>query len=394
MMLLNISVCVLIFLVGFNLKKLFPDFTHSDNKTLNKLFFYHFFIAIAFHFYVDTFGGDAQHYWFEAKVIPFSEILELMSSGNATGYMFLFNYVPSNLLELSFFTGNMGYALVGYVGFIYLYRLCKLIETKEYSLSQLKFMRVSIFPWILFLPNLHFWSSGIGKDVVLFTSIIVFVYSLQHVKRRWIGILISMLLSFAVRPHITLFLIVAFGCAYLLDGKLKTYQKLLIVGVFIAGFIGLIDYVVQFVQLESLEVGVIEEFSSNKAKNLALATTGSAVDTSGYPFVFKIFTFLYRPLFFDINGVLAIVGSFENLFLLIFTGLVITNKPITGFKRGSTLIKGMLFFFLLGAISFSMILGNLGIMLRQKNMFIPLFLIFGLWVLYLNARSKFKTLKS
>ncbi|MGB1451712.1 MAG: hypothetical protein ACPG7E_08400, partial [Marinirhabdus sp.] len=31
----------------------------------------------------------------------------------------------------------------------------------------------------------------------------------------------------------------------------------------------------------------------------------------------------------------------------------------------------MLFFFLMGTISFAYILGNLGIMLRQRNMFLP-----------------------
>jgi hypothetical protein len=74
----------------------------------------------------------------------------------------------------------------------------------------------------------------------------------------------------------------------------------------------------------------------------------------------------------------------------LFTVMVFRNGPVKGFKKGNFLLKGSAIFFILGALSFSLILGNLGIMLRQKNMFYPLFLIFGLWIYYYKYSSSIK----
>jgi len=390
MMILDICVCILVFLVGFNLKHLFSGFSRKDNKILNLLFFYHFAVAIIFHFYISSFGGDALYYWSEPKNMSLGEVIALLKRGSATGSIYLINFIPSKLLQLSFFTGNMLYALIGYVGFIYLYRMILGIFENKFELSKIKLLSFSLIPWVLFLPNLHFWSSGIGKDCILFTCIIAFVYSLQNISRRWILLVVTIVLSLAIRPHITLFLLVAFGIGFLLDGTLKTYQKIIISLVFVVGFVAIFDYVITFIQLESIESNVIEEYATKKASQLNQATSGSGVDISSYSFPLKVFTFLYRPIFFDINGFLAVIASFENLILLWFSTKLLFKKPWQAFKRASAIVKGMLVFFLLGTISFSLILGNLGIMLRQKNMFIPLFLLFGIWVLYNNQSAQTK----
>jgi hypothetical protein len=382
MTLLDICICTIIFLVGFNLKNFFSGFNSSDKRWLNRLFFFHFLVAITFHFYIDANGGDAIKYWNLPKYGTFEDVWFLVVNRRASSFMYFFNFFPANTLELSMFTGNMIYALLGYLGFIYLFKTIKELFIDAETLYSIKLLRVSIFPLFLFLPNLHFWSSGIGKDVILFFCIIIFLYSLLDVRKRMVLFLISLLLSILIRPHITLFLLIAFSVGYLIDGRLKGYQKILVFLMLIAGFVSMFQYVVQFIQLDSLEVSSIEEFANTRVSNLSRQRTESSIDITSYPFPLKVFTFLYRPLFFDITGALAILSSFENLILLIFTIVVMANKPIKAFRRSSHLMKGMIIFFIVGAISFSLILGNLGIMLRQKNMFIPFFFIFGIWVLY------------
>ena len=138
----------------------------------------------------------------------------------------------------------------------------------------------------------------------------------------------------------------------------------------------------EFVQLESLETEVIENYTSDKASNLNRDQTGSGVDISGYPFPLKLFTFLYRPLFFDINGILAILSSFENFILVLLSFSIFRKKPISAFKKSHRIIKGGIIFFLLGSSAFSLILGNLGIMLRQKNMLMPWLILFVISVYY------------
>ena len=390
MFVLNASICILLFLIGFSLPNLFKKLNKEDKKFLKKLFFYHLAIAVLFHFYIVFAGGDAIHYWFTPKEESFQDILNLAKTGNASGVLYLLNYFPAKILNLSFFTGNMLYALLGYIGFIYFYATGKFLLKNFLGNKPIKLLGISLFPWIFFLPNLHFWSSGIGKDSILFFCIGGFIYALQNINKRYFILLVSLVLSFAVRPHITMFLLVSFSAGYVLDGRLKAYQKFFILLIFIIGLAFTYQYVLQFVQLESFETKTIEEFATTKASKLNKVGSGSGIDISGYPFPVKVFTFLYRPLFFDINGIMAIFASVENLILVLFSILLLRNKPFKAFKKANFIGKGMVVFFLLGTVSFSLILGNLGIMLRQKNMFIPIFLLFGIWAIYLNHKSVYE----
>ena len=216
----------------------------------------------------------------------------------------------------------------------------------------------------------------------MFFCIALFVYSIINIKRRFLGLGIALAISLVIRPHITLFLLSGFGLGYLVDGKLPGYQKALMVIIIIAGFASMFSYVLNFVQLESFETGAIEEYASKKSASLNQNRSGSGVDISGYPYPLKVFTFLYRPLFFDINGILAVVASFENLILLLITFRALRNKVWRRLKKSDFLVKGMLFYFCAGTLAFSLILGNLGIMLRQKNQLFPLLLIIIMWIFY------------
>ncbi|MEM7084656.1 MAG: hypothetical protein AAF489_00650 [Bacteroidota bacterium] len=388
MTLLDICITAIVFLIGYNLKNFSKGASKPEKKILNQLFFFHFGIAIIFHFYISSFGGDAVHYWDAPKEMSLEAIMNVVNRGSATGLMYLINYIPSHLLQLSFFTGNMMYALLGYLGFVYILRTTKYIFGDFTELAELKLFGIPIFPWIWFLPNFHFWSSGIGKDAILFFSIALFVYCLQNLRKRWLLLLISIVVSLAIRPHIMLFLLACFGIGFTMDGSLKAYQKLFVFAVFIVGFLSIFNYVLEFIQLESLEATAIDEYTSTRSSNLNKSRTGSGVDITNYSFPLKAFTFLYRPLFFDINGILAVVASIENFILLCFSGLIFFKKPYWAFKKSTFLIKGILLYFLLGTVAFSLILGNLGIMLRQKNMLMPWLIIFGLWTFYSFSKNK------
>ena len=195
-------------------------------------------------------------------------------------------------------------------------------------------------------------------------------------------------LSFAIRPHMTLFMLMALVLGIAFDGRLKSYQKVFITLVFAGVFVGAVNYVMNFVQLESLDTETVTEYSNTRASNLSNDRTSSSVDTSSYSYPLKIFTFLFRPLFFDANGVLGLVASLENLFLLVFFVKILRNKFLKGFRRSSYLIKASGFLFVMGALSFSLILGNLGIMLRQKTPFIMMLIIFGYSIILINKRQK------
>jgi hypothetical protein len=89
-----------------------------------------------------------------------------------------------------------------------------------------------------------------------------------------------------------------------------------------------------------------------------------------------VLTFLYRPFFFDINGIPALIASFENLLLLLLSVKVLRNSPFKSFRKSPFIIQGLIYFLIIGTLAFSQSLGNLGIMLRMRNMFLPGLIIF------------------
>ena len=388
MSLLDICVCIIFLIIGVNLKNIFSGFSKFEKDILNKLFWYHIAITGIFSFYITSNGGDALHYWEAPLNYSFSEVLHIFEKRSAIGTMYLINFLPSNILGLSFLTGNIIYACLGFLGFLYLFKIVKFLFPPHVALHEFKLFNISLIPWIWFLPNFHFWSSGIGKDTLLFMAIPMFIFALLNIKKYWILLVISTLISIAIRPHILLFLIISFGIGFILDGRLKGYQKVFLFLLFLVGFFSIFNFVMQFIQLDSLESSAISEYASNKSANLNKLKTDSGVDITSYPFALKLATFLYRPLFFDINGIMAVFASIENFILLFYSCFILMKRPFYSFKKGNYLVKGSILFFLIGSVAFSLILGNLGIMLRQKNMLIPWLVIFGIWTLYQFQQRK------
>jgi hypothetical protein len=344
-------------------------------------------IGVAFHFYAVYFGADALDYWEKPKELAFSKIIEIIEQGSASGILYLINYIPSNILNLSFFTGNMCYGLFGYLGFLYIFKISNELFPDLLGLKEFRIFGISLYPWIWFLPNFHFWSSGIGKDTLLFTAIIIFIYSFRKISKRSFLFLVSIFLSFSIRPHILLFLILSFAIGYMFEGKLKAYQKIFLFLLLIVGFGSIFKYVLNFIQLDTLDIHSVDDYVSTKAANLNQTDSGSGIDTSNYSIIGKIFTFLYRPLFFDSPNLLGIISSLENVILITVSFKVLFLRPLKSLKRSNALIKSIFIFFLISTLAFSLILGNLGIMLRQKNMIMPVFILVSFGFFYIHKYS-------
>lgn len=382
MTLLDICVIIILVLLGVNLKNFFGGFSKKEKLQLDALYTYHLLITLIFHFFITNFGGDAIHYWEAPRVIPLGSIMEMVSRHYATGVIYLINYIPSKTLNLSLLTGNLIYSTFGFMGFLYIFRIVKVILPD--TGKTIKLGRINLMPWIWFLPNFHFWSSGIGKDALLFLAISMFFYASIKLSKNKFLMIIAIILAFAIRPHILLFLLLATFGALIIHQKLKAVYKvllgiaLLLISVFVYG------YVLDFVQIESTDASVLSEFVKDRSSKLNRPDVGSGIDISSYSFPYKVFTFLFRPLFYDIKGVLFLLASIENFILLFFTIKVLLSRPYKAFFKAPIIIKSNALFFVVGALTFSLLLGNLGIMLRQKNMFIPWLIIFGLYALYLG----------
>ena len=119
----------------------------------------------------------------------------------------------------------------------------------------------------------------------------------------------------------------------------------------------------------------------NEYSILSFRYSGSYVPMLEYNWFYKLFSFYFRPLFYDVNSLNGILVSFENGFILLihlialffilrFNSFVYTEwvKYVLGF----TLIFGLIYV---------QRYANLGIFIRTKMMFQPFTIIALLFII-------------
>ncbi|WP_166668203.1 hypothetical protein [Epilithonimonas xixisoli] len=298
-----------------------------------------------------------------------------ITGGEGTAFMRAFNFIPANLMGMSFLSNTMFYSMLGSFGITYFFLIAARLV--PYNIMIRGYV---LFPLIFFLPNLHFWSAGVGKDTLLFLCIGMFTYGLMKPFQRIPLLVISILLSMAIRPHITLFLMLGFGLAYVFGGKVSPFQRFLFSAVMIGIGIAILPSVMEFAKIEEASAEGFDKFATGKAEVLSRASTGSAIDISSYPFPLKVLTFWFRPFFFDVRNINGLIASLENLVLVIVFIKAMRTNPIGAFKAAPFVIKGLVIFLIVGTLAFSQSLGNVGIMIRMRNMFLPGLIIYMMWV--------------
>jgi len=352
----------------------------KELANLKRLFLYHLLFGVYYCFFVK---GDAIGYWAVAQEMTSEDFYKYLGLEKGTYFLFALNYFPAKVLGLSYFSGTMLYTLLGFIGLSYFYVIAyQTVPTNP------KIGNYYLFPLVFFMPNLHFWSCGVGKDTLLFLCIGMFAYGLMQPFKRILLLVLALGLSNFIRPHITLFLLVAFGLSFVFSSKVSGAKRVFLSLVLIGIGIVILPSVMEFAKIEEATIDGFEAFADKKADLLSRGSTGSRIDISSYPFPLKVFTFLFRPLFFDINGIPAAIASFENLALLVITVNIFRNKPVQLFKSSPFVIKGLVIFLMIGTLAFSQSLGNLGIMIRMRNMFLPGLLIFILWSFSYQQRNR------
>ncbi len=375
-MILDIIYIPLFILLALHFPKfLLDDKEHAYLPILNKLALFHFVLGIAYFFTTNNGGGDAWGHWRVAKLMSYDQFILGLSAGEGTEFMRAFNYIPANLLGMSFLSNTMFYSMIGSFGITYFFLIAA--RSVPYNVIIKGYV---LFPLIFFLPNLHFWSSGVGKDTILFLCIGMFAYGLMKPFQRVPLLVIPMLLSIGIRPHITLFLMIGFGLAYIFGGKVSPAQRFIFSAAMIGIGLAILPSVMQFAKIEEASAEGFDKFAQGKAAVLSRASTGSAIDISSYPFPLKVLTFWFRPALFDVRNVNSLIAAVENLIFLIVFIKAMRTKPFAAFKAAPFVIKGLVLFLIVGTLAFSQSLGNMGIMIRMRNMFLPGMIIYLMWV--------------
>lgn len=365
-------------IIGF----LKSQFSFLKVKLLNYLYWWHTLFAIIYYLYATFNRSDSEAYYERANSdLVYSSWLSIYQTG--TRFIDFVAYPFVNTLGFSYEMGMVLFAWFGYLGFLYFY-----IFFKENVRIELKYKGYDLLMLLLFLPNMHFWTASLGKGALIFLGIAMFAYALAAPQRRWLALLIGALIVYHIRPHMFLFLGVGAVAGYVTGSeKVPMYQKMLIYVAFIGGLAVMYDQILAFANLNEEDVlGSFQDFSQVQAGRLSSA--GSGLDMTNYPLPLKLFTFWFRPLFFDAPGALGLYISIENLFYLLLAWKLVDIDFIPFLKQSSSLVKMSLVTFISSSIALSMVMSNLGIVIRQKSMVMYFFFFVILAFLEYKQRNK------
>jgi len=338
-----------------------------DGNLMKGLYWFHALFAMVYYITIMDSASDSVAYY-QVTELGYTDWL----SAYDTSTKFI-HFISYPFVNYFFFTYEMMMVLfgwMGYWGFIYFY-----IFIKENIRFKHIWRGIDLTTLILFLPNMHYWTSSLGKGSIIFLGVALTTYGLSRLSSRKTGLLVGLLLVYHVRPHI--FLVLAVGIILgLVTGrqKIPAYQKILVFGGSALAVILLYDKILAFGGLDT--ENLIGSFDQTSAKRAAdLSRSGSGLDISSYPFIFKLITFWYRPLFFDAPSLPGLMVSIENLFYIFLTIKLFNRNFFKFVSSSSSLVKASLVVFLGVTVAMCSTLSNLGLIIRQKTM-IMYFLVF------------------
>ncbi|WP_460545543.1 hypothetical protein [Echinicola sediminis] len=340
---------------------------------LHTLLLFQMGAAIIYHWYISVNGGDSIAYW---------NLNGPLANPHAEGwwdyfgigypFMYWLNYLPAKLLGWEMLTGHLLYAILGFLAF----RLLFLLK-HQYFTSYKQFFGVAWPILLLYLPNLHFWSAGIGKEALCFLGLSMFVFGMDRRKLHYM--LLAALLVFMVRPYLIWIIGVSLSVSLLLFGgapnKAKYYGGALLLLCFLV-----LPLLLWRVGLEEVSLEGVMGLMKSQFNMLSGSRVGSSLDMANYNLIERLISYWFSPLIMYSSGIFGSIASMENLLVLVlFIGMSITAKV----KKWSAIpfyLKFGLVLFVISSLVYANILANMGIMMRMKSIYMlfPIFMLIGL----------------
>lgn len=249
-------------------------------------------------------------------------------------------------------------------------------------------MRVPVHVYfILFLPGLHFWTAGIGKDGPMVMAIALAAWCSLRIEKRLVWMALALFIMLSVRPHITPFVMAGVVGGLLLSKRAPFHWRVMLAPVAAAGLIMFIGRAAQSLGLGEVSVDSVTDFVDTQQGYNKDAQYGGGNDIASLPFPLKLVTLMFRPFWFDAEGLMGYAASAENTVLLaFFLYLVYNYKTVIHLFRNVFFFTYCTIFSSLVIFSLAMISYNIGLGQRMKMMALPPVLLM-LVAVYLYQRS-------
>jgi len=332
------------------------------------LLFYHLTFAGIFTWYIQLHGGDAKGYW-ELSVETVQDPQRWMGHWGTRSYFIQWlNYIPAKVLGLPFWLGNVLYALASFWAIKELWRMVRgyfprVHETWLYGLLCLIFL----------LPNLHFWSSGIGKESLSLVGLVLFMKGAVQLKKSWWYLLFGIGLSYMVRPlQGGILLAFALPVLWLEKGFPTRLKWAGTAGIVVLGLL-VLRFLLYITHIDTLNPDGIAQFSEGQFEFLEGFGAGSAVAMGEYSWGMKLWTLFFRPFIGEASGFWQWAAALENsVALLLGIGFLIGIRKFQ-FRQVPGFIWIGVGFGLVLMIVYALTLNNLGIIMRMKSTYMLFF---------------------
>ncbi len=333
------------------------------------LFIYHLIFSLIFYAYIMENGGDALGYWnLQADTSQQAETW-MQHWGLGTFFIQWINYIPTKLLGIPFWLGNILYGLLSAWAWLTLYDKVK---------SEVNIQLPAYTQLIWFLPNMHFWTAGVGKESLIWIFLVLFLLGLNRSKKGLTMLGLSLIGMFLMRPLYACFLLFILAFWLIRNESISLKRRYTAFAVILLLLTFVMYALMQITHIQNLNWEAVSAYLDFQMQYLKGFNPDSYVPMENYAWPFAFFTMLFRPMPWEGEGILFLLAGMENLLALlaVMAALVlgiwkkfIPQIPVIGY--------GTLFLFFV-VFSGSLLLNNFGIILRYKSVAM---IFLYLWVL-------------
>ncbi len=202
-----------------------------DTSLMKGLYWYHIFFAAVYYVMVMNSRSDSVGYYLRSQY-EYYDWLGIYTTG--TRFIDFVAYPFVKHLGFSYEMMMILFTYMGYWGFVYFY-----IFFKENIVHQHRFMPntslggrrngIDMITLFIFLPNMHYWTSSLGKGSIIFFGLAMTMYGLSKLNVRKTALILGLAIVYHVRPHVFLFMTVGIIVGMFTGRqKIPAYQKALV----------------------------------------------------------------------------------------------------------------------------------------------------------------------
>jgi hypothetical protein len=377
------GLCNLI-VVGFLIVR-FKDRRYEKLEKLIVTFLWvtHFIFSFVFADYIIRNGGDSIRYWeITADASQYASTW-MGYFGVNTFFIQWLNYIPYKVFGLSYLSGTMIYATLSYAGLVLFFEgIRDLISTQKESLAYPQFLYLP-----LFLPGLHFWTSGVSKESLLFLGLTLMFYSFSKKKQVLVPALLGWALCLLVRPFVGfvfLPILIYFLLSYLRKRSFVFRFRVIVLMALLLFKAG--QHFLAYMHLE--------EISWDRIRNLSDAQFGFLTDfDANTEILMRELNFLerwiavsFRPFIWESWDFNSLIFALENawLFLIMVLGISL------GWKKSFQIPLSVKYYAIIASgmfLVFTFTLNNMGLFYRMKSIWLPFLHITFLWLICASIPS-------